>query len=270
MGPHLEKKSNKRILNNGSNEENSTRHKRPAVARTTSSSKQPARLLRGAKQDRSQLFQDIGFEPLTLPQIYDHVELILREIPKIPKNKFRADGHHHPQKRPVCLPPLKVPPTQFDKAAIREWADQVDKIMDELFPLLSMSDTATYRWKLDRSGASEQNWTTLKEEVNTVLEHLNRTVAAALDDILAPETTLLRDKTVKTTHPDGREDQQNHFIRTPDDPDAEELVYTRFAHKATLLRQLLIANMVKLLQVLHDYYQAQESDNQHDTRTSLY
>lgn len=110
--------------------------------------------------DRTELFQEIDYQPLDLDSIYDSIEKLFERVPVVPENGFRKEengGNGSDSPRDPSLPPLRNPQTQYSQSQIVEWAMELKIVIDELQLLIALISPAVYKWGTDRSGAQDQN-----------------------------------------------------------------------------------------------------------------
>lgn len=185
-----------------------------------------------------------GFEPFTLESIRTKIQSLSTRVPKIPEEQF-ADFDN------------------LEEKVVREWAAQLQAVLEEFNLLVCCVATATYKWGTDRSGAADQNLSLLSGELGSSQEQIASTVTPRLTNVLAPVVDLVIEKTVTTTNKDGMEVKENHFTRKLVDPDFVKLCHKILARNAPLLRQVVLSNFHKLLRCLKDYLKAQKNDTQH-------
>ena len=216
-----------------------------------------------------------GFHTYNLEEIRSKLQLLCDRIPAIPDNQFGL--------LEIAVPATSAPTENgnsttkgigntesgggdsktLDEDVIREWAAQLQAVLEEFNLLVCCVATATYKWGTDRSGAADQNLSLLSGELASSQEQIASAVTPRLTNVLAPVVDLVIGKTVKTRDADGREVKENHFTRKLVDPDFVKLCYRILARNAPLLRQVVLSNFSKLLQVLKDYLKAQKNDTQH-------
>lgn len=200
----------------------------------------------GNKKAASDTTSENGLQTYTIEEIRTKILVLCKRVPEIPENNFgQGDGE------------------KLDEDSIREWAAQLQAVLEEFNLLVCCIATATYKWGTDRSGAADQNLSLLSGELGASQEQIASAVTPRLTNVLAPVVDLVIDKTVKTTDAEGREIKENHFTRKLVDPDFVELCYTILVRNAPLLRQVVLSNFHKVMKVLNDYLKAQQNDTQH-------
>ena len=121
-----------------------------------------------------------GFEPITLPQIQLRLKKLLDKIPKdkpgIPSN---YDASAAADSQAAVYAPIK------------SFASTVQIAIEEYNLLLSLVSSATYRWGVDRSGASQQNLSVMSAELQTCQEVISNVVSARLSNVLCPAVDVL-------------------------------------------------------------------------------
>lgn len=200
----------------------------------------------GSKKVASESSDD-EYHIYNLEEIRTKIQLLCKRVPDIPENNFESTDES----------------SEFDEDAIRDWAAQLQAVLEEFNLLVCCVATATYKWGTDRSGAADQNLSLLSGELGSSQEQIASAVTPRLTNVLAPVVDLVIDKTIKTTDAQGREIKENHFTRKLVDPDFVQLCYKILVRNAPLLRHVVLSNFNKLLQVIKDYLNAQKNDTQH-------
>ena len=185
------------------------------------------------------------FTPLTLEDIGSKIRSLCSRVPKVPKDQFASNG-------------------SLVETHIKEWATQLQAVLEEFNLLVCCVTTATYKWGTDRSGAADQNLGLLTGELASSQEQIASTVTPRLTNVLAPVVDLVIEKVVTTKKDDKTEIRENHFSRKLVDPDFVRLCHKILARNAPLLRQVVLANFKKILVCLKDYLEAQKNDSQTD------
>lgn len=226
--------------------------------------------------ERAALHQEIGYEPLTLQDIHDRIVDLCRRVPRIPADAFAlaadvtaANGDAKAAEASSTVP-VATTPCAYNQIALRQWASELQTVLEEFHLLIAVVSAATYKWGTDRTGAADQNLNLLSSELVRAQEQILGRVTPRLNDVLAPVLTVLTDKTVTTKHRDDTETKQNYFVTATEDPDYVVQCYTALARNAGSLRQVVLANFDKLLSAVTDYLAAQHQDNQHDSRGFVY
>jgi len=187
-----------------------------------------------------------GYESYTLEDISSKIQRLCMRVPDVPENNFAgADSK------------------ELDEDAVRDWAAQLQAILEEFNLLVCCVATATYKWGTDRSGAADQNLSLLCGELGASQEQISSAVTPRLTNVLAPVVDLVIEKTVKTTDEHGRETKENHFTRKLVDPDFVALCHKILVRNAPLLRHVVLSNFNKLIRVTKDYLKSQKNDVQH-------
>ena len=237
--------------------------------------------IHSSKDERAALHAEIDFTPLTLQDIHDRLVELCRRVPKIPADGFRldhsdsattaADATNSTNITSTTIPTPHFPnDCPYDKTKIRTWAAALQHVLEEFHLLVALVSAATYRWASERSGAADQNLTALGQELARSQEQILGRVSPRIHDVLAPVVAVVTDKTVTTTTTaatTGEETiktQQNYYITIPEDIDYVNLCHAAAARNAASLRQVVLANLDKLLRTVQDYMQAQVNDSQHD------
>lgn len=191
-----------------------------------------------------------GVHTYTIEEIRTKILVLCKRVPEIPENNFNQSTNNGDNNK-------------LDEDSIRDWAAQLQAVLEEFNLLVCCIATATYKWGTDRSGAADQNLSLLSGELGASQEQIASAVTPRLTNVLAPVVDLVIDKTVKTTDSQGREVKENHFTRKLVDPDFVELCHAILVRNAPLLRQVVLSNFHKVMKVLNDYLKAQQNDTQH-------
>ena len=124
---------------------------------------------------------DIGsnFEPLTLPQIQLRLKNLLEQLPKdLP-----------------TVPPDDMNSSSNDAASpyttIKLFASTLQVTIEEYNLLISLVSSATYKWGVDRSGASQQNLAVMSAELQQCQDVISNVVSARLSNVLCPAVDVL-------------------------------------------------------------------------------
>lgn len=228
-----------------------------------------------SSDDRSTLHEEINYAPLDLKELLTRITQLCHRVPVVPTGGFptvhkKSESISTTNSTNASTLPTSSVPCPYDKNELRAWATSLQTVLEEFHLLVACVSPACYVWGTDRSGAANQNLNVLSNELLSSQEQILARVSPRLNDVLAPVVTLLTDKTITKKLPDGSEVKQNYFVTTHEDPDYVDLCYTILARNAHLLRQVVLANFDKLLQLIHDYLQAQHKDSQHDARGFVY
>ena len=108
------------------------------------------------------------FTPLSLDDIRLKVKSLCGRVPKIPEDQFGANG------------------STIDETNVKEWAAQLQAVLEEFNLLVCCVATAAYKWGTDRSGAADQNLSLLSGELGSSQEQIASTVTPRLTNVLAP------------------------------------------------------------------------------------
>jgi hypothetical protein len=190
-----------------------------------------------------------GYESLSLKDIQNRISELCHRIPKVPDD-------------PAMMNPK-------DEDAVKEWASQLQAVVEEFNLLVCCISTATYKWGSERSGAADQHLNVLSAELGNSQDQISSTVTPRLTNVLAPVSDLVVDKVIVTKEGDT-EIKQNVYTRHQVDPDFMFLCRSILCRNAKLLRQVCLANFHKIHRVITDYLLAQETDGEHDARGFSY
>jgi hypothetical protein len=201
---------------------------------------------------------DGDFAMLTLEDIQAKIASLCDRLPAIPEGNFGV------QKEDNGNIKLHSP---IDESLTREWAAQLQTILEEFGLYCSCVSTATYKWNTERSGAAEQNLGLLQAEIATSQDAISSSVTARLTNVLAPVVDLVIERTVtQKQHDNGNgvtEIKTNEFSRKLVDPEFLSLCHRILARNAPMLRQVVLSNFHKIVNALNDYLSAQKNDTQH-------
>lgn len=205
--------------------------KKATTATNVSKKSAKTQAAEAAAGERAALRQEIGYEALTLPDIYDRIVELLRRVPPIPADGFFLqqttstvsksksskcaededgdNGEHQAEMSAAATVavkttvaestmPVPAPDCPYDQAAIKVWASALQTVLDEFNLLVAVVGVSTYRWGTDRSGAADQNLNLLSHELHRSQEQIAASVTPRLTDVLSPVRSLLTTKTVTT------------------------------------------------------------------------
>jgi hypothetical protein len=220
----------------------SAKKRKAKDSETVASSKKSAL---GEKSNTSALEDPNVFTPLSLEEIRSKIQSLCTRVPVIPSDNFGADEDHN-------------------EHGVRDWAAQLQAVLEEFNLLVCCVATATYQWGTDRSGAADQNLSLLSGELAASQEQIASTVTPRLTNVLAPVVDLVVEKVVTKKVDGEKEVKENHYTRKLVDPDFVKLCHQILARNAPLLRHVVLANFQKLMQCLKDYIQAHQKDGQHN------
>lgn len=185
----------------------------------------------------------------TLADIRTKLHGLTKRVPAIPEDEFRSGGSDDKD--------------SVNEDATREWAADLQAVLEEFNLLVCCVATATYKWGTERSGASDQNLSLLSGELNSSQDQIGSAVTPRLTNILAPVVDMVIEKTITTKDEQGREMKENIFTQKIVDPDFVSLCHKILARNAMMLRHVVMSNFTKLLRVVDDYLNAQKNDTQH-------
>ena len=173
---------------------------------------------------------------------------------------------------------------------IRSFASALQQTIENYNLLLSLVSSATYKWGVDRSGASQQNLGVMASELQQCQEMISTSVSGRLSNVLCPAVDVLvgeveivreagagagedanrgnkkrklNDDNAATDH-DGNERRINHYIRTQVDPAYVHLCHVILARNASLIRHTVATSIHTAQKVIADYLKAMKKDGGHD------
>lgn len=168
--------------------------------------------------------------------------------------------------------------------------------IEEYNLLLSLVSCATYKWGVDRSGASQQNLSVMSAELQQCQDVISNVVSARLSNVLCPavdvvigEVEIVRDgargddgKAENVEAPAKKrklnedklstlssgangERRVNHFTRPLVDPSYVHLCHCILARNAPLIRHTVATSVYTAQRVIGDYSKAMKKDSSHDS-----
>lgn len=216
-------------------------------AKPTKKRKAVAIAANGSKKAENQITGD-DYDALSLQDIQTRIGQLCCRVPRVPEEGLDEKNNE----------------------AVRDWATQLQAVIEEFNLLLCCVSAATYKWGSERSGAADQNLSVLSAELSNAQDQISSSVTPRLTNLLAPVVDLVIDKTITTKNDKGEEIKQNIFTRKQVDPDFLRLCATILCRNAKLLRQVVLANFHKIHKCIGDYLQAHKKDTQHDSRGFAY
>ncbi len=226
------------------------------------------------KSSGSKNKDDSDFSMLKLGDIKSKLEMLCKKVPAIPEGNFILNNGNDDDENGNKSEP------KIDETATREWAAQLQVVLEEFNLYICCAGTATYKWGTERSGAGDQNLSLLIGEMSSSQEQISTAVTPRLTNLLAPVVDLVIEKTVtykqemtinttdkESTHQEPKrrmtEVKENHFTRKLVDPSFLSLCHKILARNAPLLRRVVLSNFHKILAAMRDFLKAQENDMQH-------
>jgi hypothetical protein len=174
----------KRAKKRGPSQQQQQGHGQGGMAASTSTSTAAGRSAENydfSEETALRPLSDIGsnFEPLTLPQIQLRLKNLLEQLPKdLPK-----------------VPPDDMNSSSNDAASpyttIKLFASTLQVTIEEYNLLISLVSSATYKWGVDRSGASQQNLAVMSAELQQCQDVISNVVSARLSNVLCPAVDVL-------------------------------------------------------------------------------
>eukprot|EP00533_Pseudo-nitzschia_delicatissima_P002743 CAMPEP_0116085844 /NCGR_PEP_ID=MMETSP0327-20121206/4537_1 /TAXON_ID=44447 /ORGANISM="Pseudo-nitzschia delicatissima, Strain B596" /LENGTH=261 /DNA_ID=CAMNT_0003576853 /DNA_START=56 /DNA_END=838 /DNA_ORIENTATION=+ len=225
------------------------------------------------KSSGSKNKDDSDFSMLKLGDIKSKLEMLCKKVPAIPEGNFILNNGNDDDENGNKSEP------KIDETATREWAAQLQVVLEEFNLYICCAGTATYKWGTERSGAGDQNLSLLIGEMSSSQEQISTAVTPRLTNLLAPVVDLVIEKTVtykqemtinttdkESTHQEPKrrmtEVKENHFTRKLVDPSFLSLCHKILARNAPLLRRVVLSNFHKILAAMRDFLKAQENDMQ--------
>lgn len=220
---------------------------------------------------------DVGpsFEPLSLPQIQLRIKNLLQSLPT-----------DHPTV-PDTYDPNDTTNNVELYAPVKSFASTLQVVIEEYNLLLSLVSSATYRWGVDRSGASQQNLGVMSAELQTCQDVISTVVSARLSNVLCPAVDVLigEIEIVRGAEGEGGEEKSsakkrklnadrlstsnserriNHYKRPLVDPSYVHLCHVILARNAALIRHTVATSIHTAQRVIGDYLKAMKKDSSHE------
>jgi len=224
-----------------------------------------------------------AFEPTSLPQIQLRLKAVLD---KLPKDLPEVPPKHDPRNNDTNDARLLYAP-------IKSFAATLQIVIEEYNLLLSLVSSATYKWGVDRSGASQQNLSVMSAELQQCQEVISSVVSARLSNVLCPavepligEVEIVREggtngeedaasatpakkrklneDRLSTTRTNNNERRINHFIRPLVDPSYVHLCHCILARNGPLIRHTVATSIHTAQTVIGDYLNAMKKDSSHE------
>ena len=222
-----------------------------------------------AKNSESKNDKD-GFSMLKLEDIKSQIELLCKKVPAIPEGNFILPNDTTTETETGSEPLI-------DEKATRQWAEQLQVVLEEFNLYICCVGTATYKWGTERSGAGDQNLNLLLTEMSSSQEQISTAVTPRITNLLAPVVDMVIEKTVTykeertirsntdndSSTPTMTEVKENHFTRKVVDPAFLSLCHKILARNAPMLRRVVLSNFHKILAAIQDFLKAQKNDTQH-------
>jgi len=233
-----------------------------------------------------------NFEPLSLPQIKLRISALLEKLPEILPSIPSEYNPSIDQTATYC------PVTKF--------ANELQVVIEKFNLLLSLVNAATYRWGVDRSGASQQNLSVMSAELGQCQETISSVVSSRISNVLCPavdvmvgETEIIRDNnegrkvelkveidvemkepTTKKRKVDGndvdrlargmsaREVRRNTYVRPLVDPSYMHLCHQILARNGLFIRHTVASSIHTARTTMGDYLKAMEKETGHESKVS--
>jgi len=239
--------------------------------------------------DELRPLSDIGseFSPLPLPQIQLRLKSLLdklpKDLPEVPPDYNPADYAPGSSNNAEVLQPIK------------SFASTTQVTIEEYNLLLGLVSSATYKWGVDRSGASQQNLSVMSAELQQCQDVISNVVSARLSNVLCPavdvligEVEIVRDNggteengaepstnnnskkrklnedRLSTNSNANTERRINHYTRPLVDPSYVHLCHCILARNAPLIRHTVATSIYTAQRVIGDYLTAMKKDSSHE------
>jgi len=232
------------------------------------------------------------FKPLSLQQIKLRLSQL---IDKLPKDLPEAPPDYNNDTTDKTLY------EQF--APIKKWANTIQVIVEEYNLLISLVAAATYKWGVDRSGASQQNLSVMNAELQQCQEVISNVVSPRLSNVLCPAVDVLIGKieiirdgkgdeggdgddeapakkrklnddrlsaTATNSNSTGNEKRINHYTRPLVDQNYSHLCHCILARNAEMIRHTVATSIYTAQKVIGDYLNAMKTDSSHEASKGGY
>lgn len=219
------------------------------------------------------------FEPMTLPQIQLRLKSL---VEKLPQDLPAVPPDHEPVDDNLQL-----------YSPIKDFASVLQTTIEEYNLLLSLVSSATYKWGVDRSGASQQNLSVMSAELQQCQDVISNVVSARLSNVLCPAVDVMigeveivkasqdnigeGEKASKkrklnedrlaannTSNNTQNERRINHYTRPLVDPGYVHLCHCILARNAPLIRHTVATSIHTAQRVIGDYLNAMKKDSSHE------
>ena len=231
-----------------------------------------------------------NFKPLSLQQIKLRLSQL---IDKLPKDLPAAPSDYNNDTTDNTLYETFAP--------IKKWASAIQVSIEEYNLLLSLVSAATYKWGVDRSGASQQNLSVMNAELQQCQETISSVVSTRLSNVLCPAVDVmigeveiicgkgdkgdgddkapakkrkLNDDQLSATATNSnntiKETRINHYTRPLVDPNYVHLCHCILARNAEMIRHTVATSIYTAQKVIGDYLNAMKKDSSHETSKGGY
>lgn len=216
------------------------------------------------------------FEPMSIKQIQLRLQELVDKLPKDLPSLITSDFDPTTNTASIYAP-------------VKEFASNIQICIEEYNLLLSLVSSATYRWGVDRSGASQQNLTVMSAELQQCQEMISNVVSSRLSNVLCPAVDVLVGeieivKSSATVAPDTQDTKKrklneedrlssaasnnttserriNHYSRPLVDPSYVHLCHCILARNAPLIRHSVATSIHTAHTIIGDYLNAMKKDN---------
>jgi hypothetical protein len=138
---------------------------------------------------------DVGpdFEPMGLPQVRYRLGALLEKLPRdLPDPPPPIASDIGVVATAGASPAVDGNEEEVDpRASVRSFASELQIAVEEYNLLLSLVSSATYRWGVDRSGASQQNLSVMSAELQQCQDVISNVVSSRLSNVLCPAVDIM-------------------------------------------------------------------------------
>jgi len=217
------------------------------------------------------------FEPMSIKQIQLRLQELVDKLPRDLPSIITSD--YDPTTNTASI-----------YAPVKVFASNIQICIEEYNLLLSLVSSATYRWGVDRSGASQQNLSVMSAELQQCQEMISNVVSSRLSNVLCPAVDVLVGeieivKSSAAVAPDTQDTKKrklneedrlsssaasnnttserriNHYSRPLVDPSYVHLCHCILARNAPLIRHTVATSIHTAHTIIGDYLNAMKKDN---------
>lgn len=154
--------------------------------------------------------------------------------------------------------------------AIRTFASSLQVSIEEFNLLLALVSPATYKWGVDRSGASQQSLAVMSAELMQCQETMASVVNPRLSNVLCPATDIILKEVQIVRGGDGdndgplskRETRTNIHKAIIVDPNYRNLCFIILSRNAPMIRRVVACALANATKVIGDYLESAAKDSQ--------
>jgi hypothetical protein len=161
-----------------------------------------------------------GFEPMGLSQIRFRLGSLLDKLPK--------DLPNAPPPSTADCGVVAMADEHDPRAEVKSFASALQIVIEEYNLLLSLVSSATYKWGVDRSGASQQNLSVMSAELQQCQDVISNVVSSRLSNVLCPAVDIMVGEVeIVNKGGEGVDDDEEDGMIGVDDPSPEDVAAAR-------------------------------------------